>query len=173
MNCVIRFAGAARWFVLCALALLASAVAATPGSTPTREEIFPGLFLIKGCVNTAVFERNGRTLLIDSGELTAAPNGGPVDWVLVTHHHRDQASHVDRLVAAGAKLVVPAVEEKLFSDAEDFWKAQRHTLTSFRPSRFTRRESVPVARTVRAGDTLEWEGLKFQTIETPGHTDDR
>jgi hypothetical protein len=41
----------------------------------------PGLRLVRGCANTAVFERNGRKLLIDPGELTEAPGGGPVDWV--------------------------------------------------------------------------------------------
>jgi glyoxylase-like metal-dependent hydrolase (beta-lactamase superfamily II) len=126
--------------------------------------------MIKDSVNTAVFERNGRTLLIDPGELTEAPGGGPVDWVLVTHHHRDQASNVGRLIESGARLVVPETEARLFSDADGFWKAQKHYWTSFHPSRFTLRESVAVSRTVKAGDALEWEGLTFKVIETPGHT---
>ena len=136
-----------------------------------REQVLPGLYLVKSCVNTAVFERNGKKLLIDPGELTEAPGGGPVDWVLVTHHHRDQASGVARLIESGARLVVPAAEAKLFSDADGFWKSQQHFWNSFRPHRFTLRDSVPVSRTVKDGDVLEWEGLKFEVIETPGHTD--
>jgi len=135
------------------------------------ETLVPGLRLIKGAVNTAVFERNGRVLLIDPGELDEAPGGLPVDWVLVTHHHRDQAARVGRLIEAGARLVVPAAEEKLFSDAAGFWQAQRHYWTTFRPSRFTLRESVAVTRAVRQGERLEWEGLTFEVMETPGHTD--
>lgn len=162
-------AGALLWATL--LAFGASVAGAAERGAPTREEVLPGLFLIRGAVNTAVFERNGRTLLIDPGELTAAPGGGPVDWVLVTHHHRDQATHAGRLVAAGARLVVPAAEERLFSDAAGFWRAQPHYWSSFRPSRFTLRESVAVDRTVKGGDVLEWEGLRFEVLDTPGHTD--
>lgn len=142
-----------------------------PPVTLRREQVLPGLELLKGAVNTAVFTRNGRKLMIDSGEWTEAPGGGPVDYVLVTHHHRDQASGVGRLIESGARLVVPAAEATLFSEAEAFWEEQSHFWSSFRPHRFTLRESVAVSRVVKGGDVLEWEGLKFEVIETPGHTD--
>ena len=151
----------------------APACAAAPASTApaTREQVAPGLYLYKGCVNTAVFERNGKKLLIDPGELNAAPDGGSVDWVLMTHHHRDQGSNVGRLIESGARLAVPAAEAKLFSDADGFWKAQEHAWRNFHPTRFTLRENVAVARALSDGDVLEWEGLAFRVIETPGHTD--
>ena len=34
-------------------------------SRAVTEQVLPGLYLVKGSVNTAVFERNGRKLLID------------------------------------------------------------------------------------------------------------
>jgi glyoxylase-like metal-dependent hydrolase (beta-lactamase superfamily II) len=155
-----------------AAAMMSSLPASLSAAEPLpREQVAPGLSLYRSGVNTAVFERNGRKLLIDPGDLTEAPGGGPADWVLVTHHHRDQASGVGRLIAAGAKLVVPAAEAKFFSEADAFWRAQRHYWTTFRPHRFTLRESVPVKRTVSEGDVLEWEGLRFEVMETPGHTD--
>ena len=162
--------GAVLLFLHLAPGLSSASFAAAASPEARREEVLPGLSLVKGSVNTAVFKRNGKTLLIDPGELTQAPDGGPVDWVLVTHHHRDQASNVARLIDAGARLVVPAAEARLFSDADGFWKSQQHYWTAFHPSRFTLREPVTVSRTVKAGDVLEWEGLTFHAIETPGHT---
>jgi glyoxylase-like metal-dependent hydrolase (beta-lactamase superfamily II) len=140
----------------------------------TIEQVLPGLQLLKGAVNSALLERNGRKLLIDSGETNAAPGGGSIDWALFTHHHRDQCSSVSRLVAAGTKLVVPLREKHFFDEANQFWDSADNILDhryDFRPHLFTLRASVPVTRTVKGGDVHEWEGLKFQVIETPGHTD--
>jgi len=85
------------------------------------EEIASGLTVIKGSVNTAVLERNGKQLLIDSGEITSPPRAGAVEWALFTHHHRDQASGALRLTVSGTKLAVPAAERRFFEDAFRFW----------------------------------------------------
>jgi glyoxylase-like metal-dependent hydrolase (beta-lactamase superfamily II) len=140
----------------------------------TLEQVLPGLRLLKGAVNSALVELNGKKLLIDSGEIDSAPGSGSIDWALFTHHHRDQCSSVSRLVAAGTKLVVPLKEKHFFSEANHFWDSADNILDhryDFRPHLFTLRDSVPVTRAVKEGDVHEWEGLKFQVIETPGHTD--
>src|SRR5271154_1443801 len=79
-------------------------------------EILPGLRIVEGAVNTGLFERNGKILMIDSGEL-----GGPAEWSLYTHHHRDQASRAAALASAGTTLIVPAAERHFFDDAFGFW----------------------------------------------------
>src|SRR5581483_4089274 len=71
-------------------------------------EIVPGLRILRRAVNTAVFERGGKTLLIDSGELDKSP----AEWVLFTHHHPDQASGAARLTSTGTKIAVPAAERR-------------------------------------------------------------
>ena len=43
--------------------------------------------------------------------------------------------------------------------------------TTFVPICLRFRDSVPVARALQGGDVHEWEGLKFQVLDTPGHTD--
>ncbi len=131
-------------------------------------EILPGLRIVPGAVNTGLFERNGKILMIDSGEM-----GGPADWCLYTHHHRDQASRAASLASAGARLIVPTAERHFFDDAFGFWDSAEALLDhsmDFRPHVFTLRESVPVARAVTGGDTHPWQGLQFQVIDTPGHT---
>ena len=139
-----------------------------------QETLVRGLRLHPGNVTTAVFERNGRRLVIDPGALSAIPGTGPVDWVLVTHHHRDQAESAGALVRAGARLAAPAGEARFFSSADAVWATADELLDhayNFRPDLFAPRESVSVARELRTGDALEWEGLRFEVLETPGHTD--
>jgi glyoxylase-like metal-dependent hydrolase (beta-lactamase superfamily II) len=137
------------------------------------EQVLPGLRLLRNSVNSALLERNGKTLLIDSGELDAAGRG-IVDWALFTHHHRDQCSSVSRLVRKGTKVAVPFREKMFFDEAHRFWDSADNIIDhryDFRPHLFTLRDSVPVARALQAGDVHEWEGLRFQVLDTPGHTD--
>jgi glyoxylase-like metal-dependent hydrolase (beta-lactamase superfamily II) len=139
-----------------------------------RDEVLPGLRVLKGAVNTALLERNGKRLLIDSGDLSAAPGGGAVEWALFTHHHRDQASAVGRLAAAGTQIAVPATERDFFQRAREFWDSADNLLDhryNLRPHLFTLRGSVPVSRALKGGDAHLWEGLKFEVMDTPGHTD--
>ena len=138
------------------------------------EEIFPGLRIVRGAVNTALFLRNGRTLLIDSGELASTPGGGAAEWVLFTHHHPDQASAGPSLAATGVKVVVPAAERRFFEHAQEVWDAadkQLHHDMNCRPNLTTLRDPIPVTLAVKDGDVHVWEGLRFEVIGTPGHTD--
>jgi glyoxylase-like metal-dependent hydrolase (beta-lactamase superfamily II) len=138
-------------------------------------KILPGLSVFPGAVNTALAERNGKKLLIDSGDWTAAPGGGAAEWALFTHRHRDQAAGAPRLARTGTKLLVPLAERRFFEDMDGFWDAAEsvlyHQINEFRSPLFSLRESAPVARGVRDGDVHAWEGLQFEVVETPGHTD--
>ena len=138
------------------------------------EEIFPGLRILRGAVNTALFLRNGRTLLIDSGELESTPGGGVAEWVLFTHHHPDQASAGPSLAATGVKVVVPAAERRFFEDALAVWDSADSRFDhdmNCRPDLTTLRDPIPVTLAVKDGDVHVWEGLRFEVIGTPGHTD--
>ena len=48
-----------------------------------------------------------------------------VDWVLHTHHHRDQCQGDAKAVARTIPIAVPAHERHLFADAENFWRNRR------------------------------------------------
>ena len=147
------------------------AAAAVPFlASAEAEEILPGLRIIRGAVNTAVFERNGKTLLIDSGDLQRSP----AEWALVTHHHPDQASGAASLAATGTRIAVPAAERRFFEDAQRVWDTADNRLDhdyNCRPDLVTLRDPVPVSAAFKDGDIHEWQGLKFLSIETPGHTD--
>ncbi len=149
--------------------------AANSGQTGGTVQVLPGLHVIRGSVNTGLLERNGRKLLIDSAELQAAPGGGVADWALFTHHHRDQGSEAWRLQKQGTRIGAPAAEKDLFEDAQGFWQSSDlpldGRLQKMRPALFTLRDSAPVARAFRNGAALDWEGLRIEAIDTPGHTD--
>jgi len=142
--------------------LAAGAALAAKVSLPAGLRIFPDV------VNVGVIERAGKRLLIDCGE-GRFPDA--VDWILVTHHHRDQWSGAARL---RAKLAVPEPERRFFEEATEFWDQADGILDhryDFRPHLFTGRESVPVARALHSGEGFLWENLRIDAIATPGHTD--
>jgi glyoxylase-like metal-dependent hydrolase (beta-lactamase superfamily II) len=139
------------------------------------------LFVHHGTINVGIVRHaddRRRALLIDCGdgdvqdtldELGIAE----VDAVLFTHHHRDQASGAGSLVAAGARIGVPAAERAWFEDVEAYWAdpASRWHLYDFRPHNLMLARSVPVHADYQEGDTLEWGGARIAVLDTPGHTD--
>ena len=48
-----------------------------------------------------------------------------VEWVLHTHHHRDQCWGTPRLRRHSARVAVPEYERHLFEQAELFWRTRR------------------------------------------------
>jgi glyoxylase-like metal-dependent hydrolase (beta-lactamase superfamily II) len=150
--------------------LLRSAAAVPFSSIAKADEVVPGLRIIRGAVNTAVFERDGKTLLIDSGDLRQST----AVWAFFTHHHPDQASGAASLAAHGTKIAVPAAERHFFEDAQNVWDTADNRLDhdyNCRPDLVTLRKSIPVTAAFKDGDVHNWQGLRFEVIETPGHTD--
>lgn len=143
------------------------------------DAITPHVRVYHDAVNVGLIERNGRGLLIDSGEgsvLQAAKHVGinRIDWVLYTHHHRDQCSGVELLRKAGVKLAVPDAEANFFRNASDFWLQADNYIDhryDFRPDLFVLRVSVTPDRELKAGDIFQWEDLDIHVVPTPGHTD--
>ena len=139
-------------------------------------ELASGLEIYQDVIQVGILKANGRVFLIGCGEGTFLNDGKvaaeDVDWVLLTHHHRDEAAGLIPMLNAGAKLCVPAEERYLFEDVEKHWsdESRHYHLYDFHPTNLTLRESLPVERTVREGDTFTWNGWNIEVIETPGHT---
>ena len=88
------------------------------------------LFLFCDTCNVYVIRDGDRGLLIDSGSGNILDNLdqlgiSQIDWVLHTHHHRDQCWGDHRLVERGAKIAAPEFEHYLFTEAERFWQNRR------------------------------------------------
>src|SRR5919198_5486590 len=94
------------------------------------EELSPRLHLYRDLCNVYVLTSGRRALIVDLGSGDVLDGLGElgvehVDWVVHTHHHRDQCQGDDRAVAAGARIAVPAREANFFVDAEGSWQRQQ------------------------------------------------
>lgn len=166
------------------LALLGSllvllALAPVPGraeAAPALSRITDELYLVRDVCNVYLLKRGDRALLIDAGdarvlELTDRLGIKRIDWVLQTHAHRDQCQGAPRLAAQGTRIAVPANEQRFFTDAEGFWDNFALFYRYFyKPDQFKPRENIPVHRALKDGEVFEWEGLRIEALETPGHS---
>ncbi len=117
-----------------------------------------------------------RGLLIDAGSGTVAEHLGEIgvseiDWVLHTHHHRDQCWGTHRFADAGAKVAVPEHERHLFENAEFFWRHKRlYNNYNDRSTFFSLAENVTVDEDLKDYETFSWRGLELDVIPAKGHT---
>lgn len=94
-----------------------------------------------------------------------------VDWILHTHHHRDQCQGDWKAAARGIPIAVPAHEKHLFADARNFWRNRRiFHLYYVRNDFNTVTEDIPVASALQDYSTFRWQGIDFFVLPTPGHT---
>src|SRR5579859_1294471 len=85
----------------------------------------PGLFVWTDTCNVYVLKDGDRALLIDLGDASVLEHLGEigvrkVDWVLFTHHHREQCQGAPKL--SGVPAAGPAAERELFEQPSKFRK---------------------------------------------------
>ena len=145
-----------------------------PAGAPRR--LSENLFVFEDTCNVYLVRRGERALLIDFGSGAILDQLGGlgvrrVDWLLHTHHHRDQCQGDARAAVQGIRIAVPAHERHLFEDAENFWRNRRvFHLYYVRNDFHTLTRSVPVARSLEDYTTFTWAGIDFQVQPSPGHT---
>ncbi|MDE2757505.1 MAG: MBL fold metallo-hydrolase, partial [Acidobacteriota bacterium] len=81
------------------------------------ERISENLYRFADTCNVYVVKDGASALLIDAGsgavlDSLAETGCTRVEWVLHTHHHRDQCWGDPRLIEAGARLAVPQYERQ-------------------------------------------------------------
>lgn len=94
-----------------------------------------------------------------------------VEWVLHTHHHRDQCWGTPRLRHHGAKMAVPEYERHLFDQVEAFWQTRR-TFDNYndRNTFFSIGENIPVDAVLEDYETFTWRTYRFFVLPAKGHT---
>jgi glyoxylase-like metal-dependent hydrolase (beta-lactamase superfamily II) len=145
-------------------------------SLPRLQRLSENLWLFRDTANVYVVRRGSRCLLVDFGagdvldQLTELGIGA-VDWILHTHHHRDQAQGDERAVERGVSIAVPAHERHLFESAELFWANRRvFHMYDVQNNLDARIRDIPVAESLRDGQRFVWSDLTFEVVPTPGHT---
>jgi glyoxylase-like metal-dependent hydrolase (beta-lactamase superfamily II) len=142
---------------------------------PSLVPLSPSVFCHADVCNVYVIRSGTRALLIDSGsgsvfDACRAAGIEHVDWVLHTHHHRDQCQ-VDPRLPPETRIAVPKAEREHFADANGFWQRlqldDRYLCANVFP---TLTENVDLAHELDDYDTFTWEGVAFLVLPTPGHT---
>ena len=139
-------------------------------------QILPDLYLYEDTCNVYVLRDGDHAVVIDCGsgsvvESLAQIGVEKVDWVLFTHHHRDQCFGARKLLDRGARLAVPTHERYLFDRANDYWQ-QKRVFDNFndRSTFFTIGEDLPVERSLEDYARFEWGPYSLFILPTPGHT---
>ena len=126
--------------------------------------------------NVYVLKSGRAALLIDCGsgsvfDRLAEIDVTRVEWVLFTHHHRDQCFGAPKLAAQGVFMAVPAHERHLFDRVDEYWQQKRiYDNYNDRNTFFSIAENLPVTAVLEDYETFTWGGYDFTILPSPGHT---
>ena len=140
----------------------------------TIERISEHLYRFTDTCNVYVVKDGQSALLIDAGSgavLESLPEIGcrQVEWVLHTHHHRDQCWGDPKLIESGARLAVPQYERHLFEKAELFWQTRRvYDNYDDRNNFFSAARDLPVSATLDDYQEFAWRGYRFYVLRPRG-----
>src|SRR6185436_16760122 len=125
------------------------------------------LFVWTDTCNVYVVRDGDAALLIDLGDGSVLDHLGEigvnhVEWVLFTHHHREQCQGSEKLKRTGAKIAAPEMERELFEKPASFRKMNVSLGDKFtiHGSSYVRPPiaPIPLGRTFRTNDTFVWRG---------------
>lgn len=141
------------------------------------EQLDTHIFLWRDVSNVYVIKDEERAILIDLG------NGSVLDhlkdigverleWVLFTHHHREQSQGYPLLLNWNPKIAVPEEERLLFEEPATFRKMNPSNADTYsvvgssyvRPALFP----IKVDHAFAKMDTFKWRDFEFRCMETKG-----
>ena len=142
-------------------------------------EGFPDLFAWSDTCNVYVLRDGDAALLIDLGDGGVLEHLGEigvrrVEWVLFTHHHREQCQGYPRLTNWNAKIAGPEAERALFERPASFRKIKPsltdqytvHSASYVRPPI----QPIHLDRGFGRMDTFAWHSNEFRCQETKGNS---
>jgi len=139
----------------------------------------PALYVWTDTCNVYVLKDGDEALLIDLGDGSVLDHLGEigvkqVDWVLFTHHHREQCQGAPKLEGKGIQVAGPAAEREFFEQPAKFRKMNVKLGDAFtiHGSSYVRPpvHAVPLDRVFSRMDTFQWKGWDFRCIETKGNS---
>jgi glyoxylase-like metal-dependent hydrolase (beta-lactamase superfamily II) len=142
-------------------------------------KLTPNLFVWTDTCNVYVLRNGDAALLVDLGDGSVLDHLGEigvkrVEWVLFTHHHREQCQGAPRLTGSGTKLAAPESERALFERPGDFRKLNVSLGDAFtiHGSSFVRPpiQPIPLDRTFQTNGTFHWSGHDIRCLGTPGNS---
>lgn len=134
---------------------------------PTQaEQLTKSCEFTGGAVNSVAISRGEKTLAV------YGLSQGIAEQLLLTHHRRDVLSNARRLIESGTKAVAPGAEQALIESPETFWAefVTKRFHDYDQQSRKILATGLKVDRWVKEGDRVEWNGISFEVLDTPGFT---
>jgi glyoxylase-like metal-dependent hydrolase (beta-lactamase superfamily II) len=164
--------------IACVLSL-PSMIAAAAQIRPVSMDSEPNLFVWTDACNTYILRQGDSALLIDLGDggvldHLAEIGVTHVEWVLFTHHHREQCQGVARLQRWKPQIAAPEAERALVEEPTEFRKAKPtlgdahtvHGASYVRPPI----GSIHLDRTFKDGEVFSWKGRQFRCADTRGNS---
>ena len=142
-------------------------------------QVTKDIYLFPDICNVYVIKSGELGLLIDLGTgevLDHLKEIGinKIEWVLFTHHHREQTQGYPRLKNTGAKVAVPEVEKALFETPLNFRKMAPALSDAFtvHGASYVRPGITPIRidKTFAKMDDFTWQGIELWCIETAGNS---
>lgn len=167
------------WLGLVVLLARAADVASANGFSQPDPHGLPGLYVWSDTCNVYVLRDGDAAVLIDLGDgsvLEQLPALGvkQVEWVLFTHHHREQCQGYPRLAGRGIKAAGPAAERALFEEPTRFRKVQVRLNDPFTVygASYVRPPVQPIRldRLLSTNDIFQWRGWRLRCLPTPGNS---
>ncbi len=169
------------------LALLATGSAAAQENPATSKPGFrqpdlkaqPDLFVWTDTCNVHVLRDGDAALLIDLGDgsvLNHLADIGVkrVEWLLLTHHHREQCQGIERVDRSVTKVAAPKAEQALFEKPTEFrkWYPTLGDTFSVYGASYVRppRKPILLDQTQESGKAFSWHGREIHCLDTPGHS---
>jgi glyoxylase-like metal-dependent hydrolase (beta-lactamase superfamily II) len=163
-----------------ALLLLASFISASGArfSQPAAKDE-PNLFAWTDTCNVYVLRNGDAAVLIDLGDGSVLDYLGEigvkrVEWVLFTHHHREQTQGAARLKGTGAKIAAPEAERELLEKPTSFRKMDVSLGDKFtiHGSSYVRPpiQAIAIDRAFKTNDTFIWRSHELRCLDTRGNS---
>lgn len=158
---------------------LLSTIAGAAQIRPVSMDSEPNLFVWADACNVYVLRDGDTALLIDLGDggvldHLAEIGVKHVEWVLFTHHHREQCQGFARLQKWNPQIAAPDAERAFFEEPTKFRKTKPtlgdaytvHGASYVRPPI----EPIRLDRTFKDGDVFSWKGRQFRCLDTRGNS---
>ena len=170
------------YFFILQILFPASLPARSPmGSSGQFEQVdpknFPQLYRFTDVCNVYILKDGDHALLIDFGNgevINPLREIGvkKVDWILFTHHHREQCQGFPEMKQSKPEVAAPEAERAFFQNPASFRKEKTalddpytiYGASYVRPPV----EPINVDRSFSKMDTFTWRGYEIRCIETPG-----
>ncbi len=149
------------------------------GWTQPNAVAFPNLFVWQDTCNVYVLREGEDALLIDLGDGSVLDHLQEigvkrVEWVLFTHHHREQCQGAPRFAGSDTKFAAPSGERDLFEDPTRFRPMNVRLSDPFtiHGSSYVRPPIRPIRldKTFEPDETFRWKQHDVRCLTTPGNS---